>query len=137
VQFTVALLVGHFLFDVPIRGSLPLLYAITMFFILASLGVGLLISTVTRTQLQAFQVAFFYVLPNILLSGYVFPREAMPAPAQWIGAALPLTHYLVIVRSIVLKGVGFEYLWRETLILLAFSVGLMTLSVRRFAKTIE
>ena len=82
------------------------------------------------------QLSFFLIMPNILLSGFMFPREAMPAPAQWLGAALPLTYYLGILRGILLKGIGITELWRETLTLCAFAVGLILLSVRRFSKTI-
>jgi ABC-2 type transport system permease protein len=77
------------------------------------------------------------MLPNILLSGYIFPRMAMPAPAQWIGFALPLTYYLTVLRGILLKGVGFAELWRDTLSLTVFALILLTISVRRFHKTIE
>jgi ABC-2 type transport system permease protein len=84
VQMTVVLLLGRVLFDVPIRGSLPLLYLLTFAFIVASLGMGLFISTLVRSQTQAMQLGFFYLLPNILLSGFMFPRAAMPEPAQWL-----------------------------------------------------
>ncbi len=137
VQMTVILVLGKLLFDIPIRGSLPLLYAITFGFIVANLGVGLLISTLVGTQVQAMQLGFFMLLPNILLSGFMFPRVAMPEPAQWLGALLPLTYYLEVLRGILLKGVGLEYLWRDALILVAFAVVLVTLSVRRFSKTVD
>ncbi|HKG94282.1 MAG TPA: ABC transporter permease [Gemmatimonadaceae bacterium] len=136
-QMTNVLLLGKLLFDVPVRGSVVLLYAITFLFIVAMLALGLLVSTLASNQAQAMQIGFFLLLPNILLSGFMFPREAMPAPAQWLGAALPLTYYLTVLRGILLKGVGFEYLWRETLILAGVSVLLIGLSVRRFAKTID
>ena len=106
VQMTVVLLLGTLLFTIPIRGSLPLLYGLALVFIVASLGVGLLISTIARNQMQAMQLSFFFMLPNILLSGYIFPRAAMPEPAQWIGALLPLTWFLEILRGVLLKGVG-------------------------------
>ena len=137
VQMSVVIGLGKLLFDVPLRGSLPLLYAITLSFIIANLGVGLLISTVTRTQMQAMQLGFFFLMPNILLSGFMFPREAMPQAAQWLGLALPLTYYLQVLRGILLKGIGMEHLWRETAILAGFAVLLIGLSVRRFSKTIE
>jgi ABC-2 type transport system permease protein len=134
---TVVLVLGKLLFDIPIRGSLPLLYLITFGFIVANLGIGLLISTLVGTQVQAMQLGFFMMLPNILLSGFMFPRVAMPKPAQWIGAALPLTYYLNVLRGILLKDVGLEYLWRDSLILLAFATVLIALSVRRFSKTVD
>jgi ABC-2 type transport system permease protein len=137
VQMTVVLGLGKLLFDIPIRGSLVLLYAITFAFIVANLGIGLLISTLVGTQVQAMQLGFFMMLPNILLSGFMFPRVAMPKPAQWLGAMIPLTYYLEVLRGILLKDVGLEYLWRETLILVAFALVLVTLSVRRFSKTVD
>jgi ABC-2 type transport system permease protein len=137
VQMVVVLGLGWLIFDVPVRGSLPLLFALTAPFIVASLGVGLLISTVARSQVQAMQLSFFFMLPNILLSGYIFPREAMPAPAQWIGLALPLTYYLEVLRGILLKGIGFRYAWENTALLALFAAALITISVRRFSKTIE
>jgi ABC-2 type transport system permease protein len=136
VQMTVVLALGKLLFDIPTRGSILLLYVLTMAYILANLALGLLVSTLTKTQVQAMQLSFFLILPNILLSGFMFPRDAMPEAAQWIGAALPLTYYLGILRGILLKGIGMEHLWRETLMLCAFAVGLILLSVKRFTKTI-
>jgi ABC-2 type transport system permease protein len=137
VQMTVILALGTLLFRTPIRGSIALLYAITLAFMMANLAIGLLVSTVARTQTQAMQLGFFFLLPNILLSGFMFPREAMPEVAQWMGALLPLTYYLDVLRGILLKGIGIEYLWRQTLVLLAIAVVLFAISVRRFRKTIE
>jgi ABC-2 type transport system permease protein len=137
VQMSVVLLLGKLLFDIPIRGSVALLYAITLGFIVANLGMGLLISTVVRTQMQALQLGYFVMLPNILLSGFMFPREAMPQAAQWIGAFLPLTYYLRVLRGVLLKGLPFGFLWRETAILALFALLFIALSVRRFHKTIE
>jgi ABC-2 type transport system permease protein len=137
VQVTVILLLGKLLFDIPLRGSLPLLYLITLGFIIANLGIGLLISTLVKTQVQAMQLGFFMMLPNILLSGFMFPREAMPVAAQWIGAALPLTYYLQVLRGILLKDIGLEHLWQEAVILAGFAVVLVALSVRRFSKTVD
>lgn len=137
VQISVILVLGRVLFDVPIRGSVALLYAIALPFVVASLAIGLFVSTLVRTQAQAMQLGFLFLLPNILLSGFMFPREAMPAPAQWIGAALPLTYFLEVLRGILLRGTGLESLWREALILGGFSVGLVALSVQRFRKTVE
>jgi ABC-2 type transport system permease protein len=137
VQMTVILLLGKLLFDIPIRGSLPLLYLLTVPFVVASLGVGLLVSTVARSQAQAMQMSFFFMLPNILLSGYIFPRMAMPLPAQWIGLVLPLTYYLKILRGVLLKGIGIGQLWRPEASMTLIAVLLFTISVRRFTKTIE
>ena len=137
VQMSVVLTLGRIIFDVPIRGSLPTLYLLTAPFIVASLGVGLLVSTVARSQAQAMQLSFFFMLPNILLSGYLFPRVAMPEPAQWIGAILPLTFYLKVIRGVLLKGLGVSVLWPEALILTGFATALLAIAVRRFSKTIE
>jgi ABC-2 type transport system permease protein len=137
LQVTVILLLGKLLFDVPMRGSLLLLYVLIAPFIIASLGMGLFISAVTKTQIQAMQLSFFFILPNILLSGFIFPRSAMPEPAQWVGAALPLTYFLTVMRSVLLKGVEFVDVWREALVLTGFAVLLVGMSVRKFSKTVE
>ncbi len=137
LQVTVILLLGKLLFDVPMRGSLVLLYLLIAPFIIASLGMGLFISAVTKTQIQAMQLSFFFILPNILLSGFIFPRSAMPEPAQWVGAALPLTYFLTVMRSVLLKGVEFGDVWRQALVLTGFAVLLVGMSVRKFSKTVE
>ena len=137
VQVTVILLLGRFVFDVPIRGSLSLLYLITLPFMIASLSLGLFVSTVVRSQVQAMQLSFVFVLPTVLLSGFMFPREAMPAFAQWLGAAFPITYFLRVLRGILLKGSGMEALWQDTLVLAAFAIVLLGFSVRRFQKNIE
>ncbi|MFZ5651641.1 MAG: ABC transporter permease [Bacillota bacterium] len=135
-QITVALLVGSLVFDVPIRGSLLELYLLTLFFITASLGLGILISNIAKNQMQAFQMSFFVLLPSILLSGFLFPREAMPVIIQYIGNLIPLTYYLVIIRGIVLKGIGFGYLIPQVTALLVFSVLLLAISIAKFKKKI-
>ncbi len=137
LQVTVILLLGKLLFDVPMRGSLVLLYLLIAPFIIASLGMGLFISAVTKTQIQAMQLSFFFILPNILLSGFIFPRSAMPEPAQWVGAALPLTYFLTVMRGVLLKGVEFGDVWRQALVLMGFAVLLVGMSVRKFSKTVE
>lgn len=137
VQMTVILTLGRLVFDVPLRGSLPLLYLAAVGFIGANLAIGLWLSTMVRTQAQAMQAGFLFLLPNLLLSGFMFPREAMPEPAQWIGAALPLTYFLQVLRGILLKGVGIEALWPQMSILMGFAVLFIALAVRRFHKTVE
>lgn len=137
LQVTVILILGKLLFDVPMRGSLALLYLLIAPFIIASLGMGLFISAVTKTQIQAMQLSFFFIMPNILLSGFIFPRSAMPEPAQWVGAALPLTYFLTVMRSVLLKGVDFADVWRQALVLTGFAVLLVGMSVRKFSKTVE
>jgi ABC-2 type transport system permease protein len=136
LQITVALLVAVSVFDVPIRGSLLELYLLTLFFITASLGLGILISNVAKTQMQAIQMSFFVFLPSIMLSGFLFPREAMPQIIYYIGNLIPLTYYLDIIRGVVLKGIGFPYLVGQVTSLLVFSVVLLTLSVLKFKKKI-
>jgi drug efflux transport system permease protein len=137
VQITAVLIVGRFLFHVPIRGSLVMLYAASLIFIVANLGLGLLISTVAKNQSQAMQVSVFILLPNVLLSGFMFPREAMPDGARWIGLLLPLTYFLQVIRGIVLKGVGLIELWPQTLALIGFAVLFFTFSTLRFQKQLE
>ncbi|MCX5780712.1 MAG: ABC transporter permease [Firmicutes bacterium] len=135
-QITIALLVGVWVFGVPIRGSLLQLYLLTLFFITASLGLGLMISNVAKNQMQAFQLSFFVMLPSILLSGFLFPREAMPKIIYYISALIPLTYYLDIIRGIMLKGIGYQYLMGQVAMLLVFSLLFMTISVLKFKKKI-
>jgi ABC-2 type transport system permease protein len=137
VQITVILLLGRFVFDVPLRGSIVLLYAATAPFILASLALGLFISTAVKTQIQAMQLSFLVILPSVLLSGFMFPREAMPTAAQWIGGAIPLTYFLRILRGVLLKGTGFEAISKDVLALCVFAVVLVVLSATRFRKSLD
>ena len=137
IQMTTVLLLGRFVFDVPLTGNVLLLYGVAFVFIVASLALGLFISTLVRTQQQAMQASFFFVLPNILLSGFMFPRQAMPEVFQWMGALLPLTHFLTVLRGILLKGVGVPELWQQIGLLLLFATVLIALSVRRFHKTLD
>jgi ABC-2 type transport system permease protein len=137
VQMTTVLLVGHFLFHVPVRGPLLALYATTFLFIVANLGLGLFISTLGRTQTQVTQTAFLFLLPNVLLAGFMFPREAMPFAARVFGWLLPLTFYLQLVRGIILKGNGLTQVWPQALALAGFAVAFFTFATRRFSKTLE
>ncbi|HEX8244757.1 MAG TPA: ABC transporter permease [Longimicrobium sp.] len=137
VQMTIILLLGWVLFGVPVRGNLPGLYAVSLLFVLANLGLGLFVSTVARTQAQAMQLSFMLLMPNILLSGFMFPREAMPRVMQWVSTALPLTHYLQVLRGILLKGTPLADLWPEAAILAVIAAVILTLSVVRFSRTIE
>lgn len=137
VDITLALLIGAFWFKVPIRGSLLLLYGLALIFYLTTLGQGILISTVSRTQRQAMQASFFAFLPMILLSGFMFPREGMPIAIQWIGYALPLTYFLVIVRGIILKGIGFVELSSQIIPLAILGLFFFTVSVVRFQKRLD
>ena len=106
-------------------------------FITANLGLGLWISTLGRTQTAVTQSAIFIMLPNVLLSGFMFPREAMPPLAQAFGALLPLTYYLQLVRAILLKGAGIAEVWPQALALAAFAVAFFTFATQRFHKTLE
>ncbi len=136
LQITVALLVAVLVFQVPIKGSVLQLYGLTLFFITASLGLGIVISNIARTQMQAFQMSFFVMLPSILLSGFMFPRDAMPKIIYYISDVIPLTYYLDIIRGIILKGIGAEYLVGQVVALLVFSVIFVTIATLRFTKKI-
>jgi ABC-2 type transport system permease protein len=136
VQITLILLAGRVVFGVPFLGSPALLYALSFMFIAANLALGLFFSTVAKTQQQAMQMSFFFLLPNILLSGFMFPFEAMPHPAQWLSQVLPLTHFLRIVRGITLKGSGFADAVPELLWLTAILCALVTVASLRFSKKI-
>jgi ABC-2 type transport system permease protein len=137
VQMSVILLLGHWIFHVPMRGNLLLLYLLTFPFIVAVLGVGLLISTAVKTQTQAMQLSIFYMLPSILLTGFMFPREAMPLFCRALAALLPMTYFLEVVRGISLKGLELGQLWQPAATLTAFALLLVTVSVKRFTKTME
>ncbi len=136
VQMTLILTVGQIVFEVPFLGSRPLLYALSLVFIAANLALGLFFSTLAKTQQQAMQMSFFFLLPNILLSGFMFPWEGMPRPAQWISQALPLTHFLRIIRGITLKGASFEEVVIELVWLMGILLALVTLASLRFTKRI-
>jgi ABC-2 type transport system permease protein len=111
-----------------------MLYALTSLFIIASLALGLLISTVTKNQMQAMQLSFFVFLPSILLSGFMFPREAMPLFFNLLGYLLPLTFYLQILRGIILKGVGISVLWPQVMALVLFISVTLTISIKKFQR---
>jgi ABC-2 type transport system permease protein len=137
IQVSIILTAGHVLFDLPIRGGLDSMALASMLFILASLTLGLVISTIAKTQLQSMQLTIFILLPSILLSGFMFPYEAMPEAAQWIAEALPATHFMRMSRAIVLRDaqvldLGFDALW-----LLGFTcLGLLVASLR-FSKRLD
>jgi ABC-2 type transport system permease protein len=137
VQVVVILLGAHYLFDVPILGSLWLLSAATLVFIVASLTVGITFSSLAKNMTQAMQMSFFFLLPSILLSGFMFPFRGMPGWAQWLGEALPLTHFLRIVRGIMLKGHGALEVWHSVWPLLVFTVVVMALGVSRYRRTLD
>jgi ABC-2 type transport system permease protein len=134
VQMTMILLVGRAVFDVPLVGSIPLLYGLVFVFIAANLSLGLVFSTLAKTQQQAMQMSFFFLLPNILLSGFMFPFEGMPKPAQWLAQGLPLTHFLRVVRGITLKGASFADVYVEVIWMACILVALVALASLRFSK---
>lgn len=136
-QMTIALLVGIYGFHVPVRGSLFLMYALTLVYIGCYLGLGLVISTVARTQQQAMQMAFFLFLPTILLSGFMFPRAGMPEWVQILTLVIPLTYYLEIMRGIVLKGVGLVALWRWVAPMTALMMAILGVAMLRFKKRLD
>jgi len=129
-------LVGALVFDVPLRGSMLLLFLATTLFLMSSLGIGLFISTVSSTQQQAMMSAFFIIFPALLLSGFAFPIENMPLPVQWLTLLNPLRYYMVVIRGIFLKGVGIAALWQQILALGIIGVVVLSAAVMRFRKTI-
>lgn len=137
IQMGLIVLASQVVFGVPVLGSLSLLFAVSFLFIAANLAVGITFSTVAQNQLQAMQMAFFFFLPSILLSGFMFPFRGMPVWAQWIGSVLPLTHYLRIVRGIVLKGIGFSDILPELWPMLLFVMVVMTIAVKRYRQTLD
>jgi ABC-2 type transport system permease protein len=137
MQAALILLLAVFLFHVPIEGSVLLLALLSTLFIATNLSIGYTFSTIAQNQLQAVQMSFMFFLPNILLSGFMFPFAGMPGWAQAIGEALPLTHYIRIVRGIMLKGANPYDLQFEALALIGLMLFAMTLAVRRFRRTLD
>lgn len=137
LQTTIVLALGVWVFQVPVRGSLWDVYGAALLLIAANLSLGLLISTRAQSQFQAMQMGFFVMLPSILLSGFMFPYAGMPLLAQWIAEVLPLTHFVRLVRGIMLRGADLADLWREMAVLGVFTVVMMTLAVRRFRKRLD
>lgn len=137
IQVTLILLASHFFFHVPMVGSLLLVYGVSFLFIAANLAMGITFSTLAQNQLQAAQMAFFFFLPSILLSGFMFPFRGMPEWAQAIGSCLPLTHFLRIIRGILLKGNGPAEITSEMLPLLTFLAIAMAVGVKRYRQTLD
>jgi ABC-2 type transport system permease protein len=132
------ILVARFWFDVPLQGSVALLLGLSGLFILTTLGLGLFVSTISRTQQQAMMTAqFFFFMPFMFLSGFAFPIENMPQAIQYITYLIPLRYFIVIIRGVFLKGIGIRELWPQAVALLAFGVTIFTLSVLRFRKRLE
>ena len=137
IQTTVVLLLGIGVFAVPVRGHLIDVYGAAMLLIVANLALGLLVSTRAQTQFQAMQMAFFLFLPSILLSGFMFPFDGMPRPAQWIAEGLPLTHFVRLIRGVMLRGASLASLWPDALALVAFAAITMTVAISRFRKRLD
>ena len=136
-NLTFILLVAWAWFGVTVKGSWVLLYVLTFAFFFSSLGLGTLISTVSRTFLQAAQLAQAILLPSILLSGFLFPRESLPPFLQYVGLAIPLTYYVTVIRGIYIKGVGLEHLWPQVLALLALGIVVFGAAIVRFQKKLD
>jgi ABC-2 type transport system permease protein len=137
VQVTLILLASKFLFNVPFVGSVPLLVALTFLFIVANLAVGITFSTIAKNQLQAVQMAFFFFLPSLLLSGYMFPFRGMPGWAQDIGECLPLTHFLRVVRGILLKGNGLAECAPDLWPIALFVAVMLVIGIKRYRQTLD
>ena len=136
LQVSIITLAAHYLFDVPIIGSLPLLFGSAIFFIAANLSVGFTFSTLAKSQMQAMQLSFFFFLPSLLLSGFMFPFRGMPQWAQWIGEILPLTHFLRIIRGVMLKGNVHYEVWPNLWPIAAFMLAAMILAMLRYRRTV-
>ena len=137
IQVSLILAAALVLFEVPMQGNVALLYLVVSLFIAANLTLGITFSSLARNQLQAMQMTFFFFLPSILLSGFMFPFRGMPEWAQWLGSALPLTHFLVLVRGIMLKGNGLAELWPQIWPILAFMVVVIGIGLRTYRRTLD
>ena len=136
-QMVMVTIFAIFWFSIPMKGSVLLLFAATSLFLLSTLGIGLFISTVSATQQQAMMTTFFFLLPFFMLSGFVFPIANMPMVVQWLTYLNPLRYFLVIIRGIFLKGVGFEVLWPQYLALMILGLIVFTGAVSRFRKRLD
>ena len=137
IQVSLVLLAGRYIFEVPMQGSLLVLYGVVFIFIAANLTLGITFSAIARNQLQAMQMTFFFFLPSILLSGFMFPFRGMPGWAQAIGNVLPLTHFLQLVRGILLKGITLHEVWPQVWPILAFMVAVLTIGLKVYRKTLD
>lgn len=137
IDIFTTLVIAVFWFGVEINGSFTLLLLLSLTFLVAALGIGLYISTISKTQLQAMQMTLAFILPSVLLSGFIFPRDTMPAFIGFLGNLIPLTYFLEILRGIIIKGTGIEYLWKQTLMLAFFSAGIIGMAVIRFRKKLD
>lgn len=137
IQVTLVLILVRFLFDITVAGSITLLYLVATIFIAANLAVGVTISTLAKNQLQALQMSVFFFLPSILLSGFMFPFRGMPDWARCIGSFLPLTHFLEVVRGIILRGAGMLDFYMHFLCIIAFLIGIILIGLLRYRQTLD
>lgn len=137
LNMATVLMLGVYWFKVPFQGDVGLFWALTFLFIVSCLGLGILISTVSTTQAQAQQMSVLVMLPGMILSGFIFPRETMPAVIRWVGNVLPLTYYLQIVRGIITKGVSIDYLWESVIALAIFGFGVFAVSALSFRSRLD
>lgn len=134
VQVFISIVVGIFVFNMPFLGSLTLFYFLTFFYVVASLSLGIMISCFAQNQTQALQMSVFIILPSVLLSGFVFPLESMPAGFLYLGECFPITYYISLSRQIILKGGGLAYVWQDTLALVAYIAVMFTASILMFKR---
>jgi ABC-2 type transport system permease protein len=137
IQVSLVLLLGKLLFAIPFRASLMDVYWVSLLFIVANLSMGLVLSTLAQTQFQAMQMTFFILLPSILLSGFMFPFDGMPRVAQWIAEVLPMTHFMRLIRGVVLRGASLPELTSELIWLGGFILIMMTIAVLKFSKRLD
>lgn len=137
LQVMIVIFIATAFFQVPLLGNVGLLFMVALPFILANLSVGMTISTFAKTQLEASQYGIFFFLPSMLLSGFAFPFKGMPSWAQWIGNVLPLTHFINIVRGLMLKGIGFAAIWVDLWPILVFMLVMLFVALKRYRQTLD
>lgn len=137
IQVAIILLASRYIFHVPMGGAASTLAFATTIFVAVNLAIGYTFSTLAKNQMQAMQMTIFFILPSVLLSGFMFPYRGMPHWAQYVGEALPLTHFLRVIRGILLKGNGIHELWNEVAILVGFMAAISFIAVKRFRRTLD
>jgi ABC-2 type transport system permease protein len=138
INVIVIIMLGYFVFKVPVQGSVALLFGVSMLYIMMALSTGIMISTLTKTQQSAMFISMLtLMLPTMLLSGFIFPIENMPKILQWLSYIMPARWYVIALKHIMLKGTGFLYIWREVLILVGMTVIFIMISVRKFKVRLE
>lgn len=137
VEVGLALAVSVWWFGTPVTGSVWLLLAVSLVFLVGALGIGMFVSTIAKSQFQAQQITMAFLMPSFILSGFMFPREIMPLPVQLVGYMIPLTYFLRVLRGIIVKGVGMQYLWKDVAFLALYSAAILGLAVSRFRKRLD